>query len=162
MKQPIAVENIVIDTITHTIQEHHSINADVLRLDKIHPIISGNKWFKLKEYVVDAIDQNKKGIITFGGAWSNHIVATAALCQLKGLPSIGIIRGEQPKVLSSSLTKAIAYGMELRFISRDNYHEKIMPSDLSTNEFYTINEGGFGTLGAKGAASILHYANRKK
>ncbi|MBL0335085.1 MAG: hypothetical protein IPP73_07140 [Chitinophagaceae bacterium] len=71
------------------------IIVDVLRLDKIHPVISGNKWYKLRFYLKQAIEQHKKTICTFGGAWSNHIVATAAACAENGLQSIGIIRGEK-------------------------------------------------------------------
>src|SRR5213592_1139133 len=80
-----------------------NIRADVLRLDWIHPVISGNKWFKLKEYVAEAKQQNKTTIITFGGAFSNHIIATAAFCETEGIKSVGIIRGEKPAELSHTL-----------------------------------------------------------
>ena len=62
----------------------NKVSVSVLRTDKIHPVISGNKWFKLKYYLEDAKLQNKKRIITFGGAYSNHIVATAAACNMNG------------------------------------------------------------------------------
>ena len=74
-----------------------NILVAVLRLDEIHPVISGNKWFKLKAYLTDATQQQKKAILTFGGAYSNHIVATAAACAQAGFASFGIIRGEAPK-----------------------------------------------------------------
>ena len=77
--------------------------VDILRLDEVHPVVSGNKWFKLKEYLKDAEEQGKKLLLTFGGAYSNHIVATAAAAQMKGFTSIGIIRGEEPNNLSHSL-----------------------------------------------------------
>src|SRR3982751_4079810 len=70
------------------------ITVDVLRLDLLHPAVSGNKWFKLKEYLRQARDEDKTYILTFGGAYSNHIVATAAAAQAMGFKSIGLIRGE--------------------------------------------------------------------
>ena len=100
------------------------ISLSVLRLDKIHPEISGNKWFKLRYYLEDAIKQNKKTILTFGGAWSNHILATAAICKINNLNSIGIIRGEEAAKLSDTLQKAKKLGMRLIFIDRTHYRHK--------------------------------------
>jgi 1-aminocyclopropane-1-carboxylate deaminase len=137
--------------------EKNNIRVSVLRLDKIHPVISGNKWFKLKYYLEDARRQHKKKIVTFGGAWSNHIVATAAASAREGLSSAGIIRGEMPAVLSASLLKAKEYGMDLHFISRTDYSEKIIPRALDAEQSYFINEGGYGKKGAEGAAGILDY-----
>jgi 1-aminocyclopropane-1-carboxylate deaminase/D-cysteine desulfhydrase-like pyridoxal-dependent ACC family enzyme len=71
------------------------IDTDILRLDQLHPVVSGNKWFKLKYYLQDAITQQKTTIATFGGAYSNHIVATAFAAKEAGLKSIGFIRGEK-------------------------------------------------------------------
>src|SRR5215204_5294247 len=98
--------------------------ADILRLDEIHPVVSGNKWYKLKEYFADAQSQNKKVIVTYGGAFSNHIVATAAACKLYGFQSVGLIRGEKATVLSHSLHHATDDGMKLFFLSRGDYREK--------------------------------------
>src|SRR6476620_11651807 len=95
--------------------------VDVLRLDEIHPVVSGNKWFKLKNYLQDAEERNKKALLTFGGPYSNHIVATAAACQYFNLESIGIIRGERPKNLSHTLQQALSFNMQLYFISRIDY-----------------------------------------
>lgn len=132
-----------------------NIEADILRLDKIHPVISGNKWFKLRYYLEEAKQLHKKRIITFGGAWSNHIVATAAACRLNGLKSTGIIRGEEPAALSSTLKDAKELGMDLFFISREEYKKKTIPGKLINDESYCINEGGYGIKGADGAATIL-------
>jgi 1-aminocyclopropane-1-carboxylate deaminase len=137
--------------------EKNNIRVSVLRLDRIHPVISGNKWFKLKYYLEDARQQHKKKIVTFGGAWSNHIVATAAACACEGFSSAGIIRGETPAVLSASLLKAQEYGMELHFTNRTDYGEKIIPAVLDREQCYFINEGGYGKKGAEGAAGILDY-----
>ena len=138
----------------------HDIGIEVLRLDKIDPVISGNKWFKLRYYIHQAKVNNKKGILTFGGAWSNHIVATAAACQQHGLQSIGIIRGEKSLYLSNTLKKAEDFEMQLVFIPRSSYQKKEIPSDLNISEYAIVAEGGYGQLGAKGAATILNCCNK--
>jgi 1-aminocyclopropane-1-carboxylate deaminase len=152
--------------IGHPLLQTKNIQLDVLRLDKIHPVISGNKWFKLKYHLINFYASNYKGIITFGGAWSNHIVAAACACQLKNLPCIGIIRGEKPTKFSASLQEAMQYKMELKFFSRENYKEKNSDEFLDSirKEFpgyYIIPEGGAGIDGEKGAAEILQYSNGK-
>jgi 1-aminocyclopropane-1-carboxylate deaminase len=131
-------------------------SVDVLRLDKIHPIVSGNKWYKLKYYLKDAQKNSCKTIVTFGGAYSNHIVATAFACSKLGFKSIGIIRGEKPLKLSHTLQDAEIYGMHLEYVSREEYRDKLSISDkYQSQEYYVIPEGGCGELGVKGAAEIL-------
>ncbi len=137
----------------------NGIKADVLRLDKIHPIVSGNKWFKLKYYITDAIAEDKNTIATFGGAYSNHIVATAYACKEAGLKSIGIIRGEKPLQLSHTLQDARAYGMELIYVSREEYRQKELLKDRYQEKWYWINEGGYGEKGMIGARDILNEQN---
>ncbi|MGZ8557064.1 MAG: 1-aminocyclopropane-1-carboxylate deaminase/D-cysteine desulfhydrase [Chitinophagaceae bacterium] len=153
-----ALNSITIDDISAFYKKE--IEVAVLRLDKVSPLVSGNKWFKLRYYLEEAKARNKKGIITFGGAWSNHILATAAICQMNGLKAIGIIRGEEPKELSFTLQKAKEMGMQLYFISRAAYQNKEIPAIVSTDECYLINEGGYGETGAKGASTILNYCNK--
>jgi 1-aminocyclopropane-1-carboxylate deaminase len=135
------------------------ISVAVLRLDEIHPVISGNKWFKLKAYLADAVQQGKKTVLTFGGAYSNHIVATAAACATHRLQSIGIIRGEAPNVLSPTLLDARQYGMHLFFISREAYKTKSIPAAVhehfKKSELYIVDEGGSGELGVRGSMDIL-------
>src|SRR3982750_3257250 len=97
--QDIQPANITTDKLYFPPATEKNINISVLRLDKIHPLVSGNKWFKLRYYLNDAKAQNKKKILTWGGAWSNHLLATAAACQLNGLRCTGLVRGEQPKKL---------------------------------------------------------------
>ena len=137
------------------------IYVDVLRLDQVHPIVSGNKWFKLKEYIKQAQQQDKKVLLTFGGAFSNHIVATAAAAKELGLKAIGIIRGERSQQLSPTLEEAIGLGMELFFTSREAYRTKAIPEEVfqqhSENDVFFINEGGYGIEGAIGAATILDH-----
>ncbi len=135
-------------------------SADTLRLDKIHPIVSGNKVFKLAEHLRLAAASANTAVITFGGAWSNHVVATAYAAKQAGLTSIGLVRGEQPFALSSTLRDAAAYDMQLEFISRQQYAQKDDPYFLQTlaNRYpgaYIIPEGGGGWPGVKGSENIL-------
>lgn len=128
--------------------------VDVLRLDLIHPIISGNKWFKLKYYLEEFKKQENNTIATFGGAYSNHIVATAFACKELNINSAGFIRGEKPKKLSHTLTCAMDYGMKLFFLDRKEYANKKSVIESFT-EYYWIDEGGYGELGAQGSSEIL-------
>ncbi len=128
--------------------------VEVLRLDRVHPIISGNKWFKLRYYITDALQKRKTTIVTFGGAWSNHIVATAAAAAEAGLKATGIIRGEEPRKYSLTLQKAAELGMQLLFQSRTDYRNKTVPAILQNENTCIIPEGGYGELGAAGAGTI--------
>jgi 1-aminocyclopropane-1-carboxylate deaminase len=156
--QYLAFDNITTDPVSSLNEK--GIDISVLRLDKIHPVISGNKWFKLQYYIKEAKEQHKKKIISFGGAYSNHIAATSAACKLNGLVSAGIIRGEEPPVFSTTLTQAKEYGMQLYFISRKDYSENKVPEELQSEENYFIPEGGYGKKGAEGVADILSYTKK--
>lgn len=139
--------------------KQQQLQASVLRLDEVHPVVSGNKWYKLKQYLALAQSTGKSAILTFGGAYSNHIVATAAACHAAGLRSIGIIRGEEPKVYSPTLSDAAQHGMQLFFVTREAYREKQIPAQLErtlTPEIYMlVGEGGYGKEGMLGAADIF-------
>lgn len=128
--------------------------VEVLRLDRIHPVISGNKWFKLRYYIADTLQKKKTAIVTFGGAWSNHIVATAAAAAEAGLLSTGIIRGEEPRQYSPTLQKAAELGMQLIFQNRSDYKSKTVPAHLQNDYTCIIPEGGYGEPGAAGAGTI--------
>ena len=159
------LKKISTDKIHLSFLENKKVELDVLRLDKIHPVISGNKWFKLKYHLDNFNAGNYKGILTFGGAWSNHILATACACYLQKINCVGIIRGERAGSPSQTLVKAIKYGMELKFISREDYGLRKNDDffDLLTKEFpdyYTIPEGGAGPEGEKGAGEILQHIDR--
>jgi 1-aminocyclopropane-1-carboxylate deaminase len=138
------------------------IEVDMLRLDKIHQFISGNKWFKLRYYIEEAKAQNKKRVITFGGAWSNHLLATAAACRLHQLACTGIIRGEKPALLSDTLQRAAEMGMQLVFLDRSDYAIKNIPAELYHEDHYIIQQGGFGEHGVRGAAEIMKFADRER
>ncbi len=134
--------------------------AAMLRLDLLHPDISGNKWFKLKYNIEAALQQNKKTLLTFGGARSNHIAATAAAASLFGLKSIGIIRGEATQKENPTLKRAQAQGMTLQFIGYSDYRRRSDSSFLKQIQekfphTFMIPEGGNNDLGIKGAKEIL-------
>ena len=139
---------------------YKNISTDVLRLDRLHPVISGNKGFKLKGHLRQALQSSASPIITFGGAWSNHLIATAYAAGEAGLRAIGIVRGERPSVLSATLSSALRYGMQLEFISRQDYANKTGPHFLHQLLLrypgaYIIPEGGAGPLGIRGSEEIL-------
>lgn len=159
--QDINLNNITLDKLSLPEFTAKNIEADVLRLDKIHPVISGNKWFKLRYYLEEAKALHKKKIVTFGGAWSNHIIATAAACRLNGFEATGIIRGEEASELSPTLKLAKEMGMNLIFISREDYSWKKIPEEINNDSNYFISEGGYGMKGAEGAATISGYFNKE-
>lgn len=138
-----------------------SIQLFVKRDDLIDDFVSGNKWRKLKYNVVNAIQIKKEGILTFGGAFSNHLVATAAACQKAGLRSIGIVRGEELNSTSNeTLMKCVHFGMELKFIAREEYNlrnDRIYQEELSIDfpNFHIVPEGGSNYYGMIGCQEIL-------
>lgn len=138
----------------------HNLSVEVIRLDLIHPQISGNKWFKLKRNLQKAKAENFKTIITFGGAFSNHIAATAAACKLEGFHSVGIIRGDETENLNPTLLKAKENGMLLHFVDRESYSKKTeepFKNELTKifGEHYLIPEGGNNEEGILGCTEIL-------
>ncbi len=127
--------------------KEQGVRIVVKREDLNHPHVSGNKWWKLKGVMDEARLQGKTTLITFGGAFSNHIVATAAAARESGLKSIGIIRGERILPLNTSLAFAEQQGMQLEFVSREVYRSKTDPEFLTHlsrrfGEGYIIPEGG--------------------
>jgi 1-aminocyclopropane-1-carboxylate deaminase len=153
---------ITVDPLHLAVCDEKKINVSVLRLDKIHPVVSGNKFFKLQPYLQKAIELGKKTIVTYGGAWSNHIAATAAACRLYQLQSIGIIRGEETSTPSATLSAAKKLGMELIFMDRDTFKQQKRNPLPDRDDYYYINEGGFGVPGAMGASAILNYCNKQE
>ena len=154
--------NISIDNIYADFLQNKNINLSIVRLDKIHPTVSGNKLFKLHYFLEEAIAYSKPGIVTFGGAYSNHLVATAFICKINGLKSVGVVRGERPLVLSHTLQNCLDYGMELEFISRDEYKKKenddfIINLSLKWKNYLIVPEGGYHPKGAAGAALITKF-----
>lgn len=137
----------------------YQVQADMLRLDLIHPVISGNKWFKLRYHLEAAILNGQQTIITFGGAYSNHVVATACICRQLGIQCAAIIRGEEPLSPSGTLRNALSYGMELLFAGRDDYALKQESARIEAliaryHDPYIIPEGGSGENGIRGCSAI--------
>lgn len=133
-----------------------TIQAAMLRLDLLHGAVSGNKWFKLQCNVAAAKAQGKDHIVTFGGAYSNHLAATAAACQLLGLRCTAVIRGEAAPELSHTLQLAQQQGMQLHFVTREVYREKEFSDWTSLfPDAYIVPEGGHNAAGAEGCEEIL-------
>lgn len=151
------------------IQFPKSITLYIKREDLIHPIVSGNKFRKLKYNLLQAKGENKTTLVTFGGAFSNHIAAVAFAGKENGFKTIGIIRGEELKSKVSenpTLQFALDCGMQLDFISRESYQQKSESAFLyQLNEkfdnFYLIPEGGTNELAIKGCEEILTLEDQK-
>lgn len=138
-----------------------NVRLFIKRDDLIHPTVSGNKWRKLKYVLQDAQTKGFKTLLTFGGAWSNHLYATAAVGKLLGMKTIGIVRGEEYREkLTATLQFCAAQGMELFFISRENYRRR-GDSDFLENlkenftNPYFIPEGGSTPLALPGVRELV-------
>ena len=136
------------------------VNVYVKRDDLMHPEVSGNKWRKLKLNIDTFQKGNYQSIITFGGAYSNHILATAKAGYDFNIPTIGIIRGEETLPLNPTLKRAQELGMQLEYISRSVYRNKHTPEFLSNLQerhpkAYIIPEGGANLLGLLGCKKIV-------
>ena len=141
----------------------YNVNIFVKREDLIHPIISGNKFRKLKYNIEKAIKDKKDEIISFGGAYSNHLLALAFIGKLSNLKTIGIIRGEElkQKKLNSTLKRCKDFGMKFIFISRNEYKKRneikyINSLKVKFRNAFIVPEGGTNYLGVKGCEEILN------
>lgn len=139
--------------------EKKQISLSVKRLDLTHPQIQGNKWFKLKYHLEEARKQGKKTILTLGGAYSNHLYATAAAGQSYGFQVVMIVRGEQTLPLNPVLQFAKDTNCEIIYWNREKYRRFREENSVLDKEvygdFYFIPEGGADALGVKGCADIL-------
>ena len=147
--------------------EANNYQLFIKREDQIHPLVSGNKFRKLKYNLQEALDQKQTTLLTFGGAFSNHILATAVAGELTGLKTIGIIRGdelgndlEKTLVTNSTLRNASEHGMQFEFVSRETYRNKTSIEFTEIlkkkyGDFYSIPEGGTNALAVKGCEEIL-------
>jgi 1-aminocyclopropane-1-carboxylate deaminase len=141
--------------------ENHQVELWLKRDDLLHPIISGNKWRKLKYNLNHALTLGKDTLVSMGGAYSNHLHALAYTGKLLDLNTIGIIRGERPKRLTPTLQDMESWGMKLRFVSRIDYrhyrnykHSQDFP-DIKPNEYWLL-EGGANNLALKGIAELTN------
>ncbi|MFS4417503.1 1-aminocyclopropane-1-carboxylate deaminase/D-cysteine desulfhydrase [Maribacter sp. 2307ULW6-5] len=139
------------------------VSITIRREDLLHPLISGNKFRKLKYNLAEAKEKGHTKLLTFGGAYSNHILATAAAGQEHGFATIGVIRGaelEKKWPENPTLSKASELGMRLVFVSRAQYRAKDTPHFLKElrrlyGDFYLLPEGGTNALAVKGCGEIL-------
>lgn len=142
--------------------DEQGLKVFIKRDDLIHPIISGNKWRKLKYLLQDAQSQEKTHLVTFGGAYSNHLLATAAAASKFGFRSTGFVRGEE--VNNDTLFLCRLHGMNLIFVDRESYQDKpvlFQKYFADDPNAYFIGEGGASALGAKGVSEVLNEVTEK-
>lgn len=145
----------------------NNISLTIKREDLIHPFISGNKFRKLKYNLIQAKAENQETVLTFGGAFSNHIAAVAFAGKEYGFKTIGLIRGEElfDKIKENPTLKfAHENGMQFEFVSREEYRHKSESSFIEKlkdrfGDFYTVPEGGTNELAVKGCEEILTSAD---
>ncbi|KPZ11661.1 1-aminocyclopropane-1-carboxylate deaminase [Pseudomonas amygdali pv. ulmi] len=133
------------------------VEVAILRLDLIDSLISGNKWFKLSEHLTQAVEAGAEGLISLGGAHSNHLHALAAAGRRFGFPTVGLLRGhaqQTPTVLDLQ-----AFGMQLHWLGYAGYRARHaadfwLPWQAQYPELYPIAEGGGGLAGALGCARL--------
>jgi 1-aminocyclopropane-1-carboxylate deaminase len=136
------------------------IKLFIKREDLNHPELSGNKWHKLKYNLIATKEKGYETLLTFGGAYSNHIYSTAAAGKLFGFKTIGIIRGEEQLPLNPTLSFASCKGMKIHYVNRKTYREKnstefIKQLRQQFGNFYLVPEGGTNKLAVKGASEII-------
>ncbi len=151
---------IPIQSLDHPLFASKNIELAILRLDLVHPGVSGNKFFKLKYNLEQARKEGKDTLLTFGGAFSNHIFATAEAAKSEGFQSIGIIRGERTDPLNPTQFHAESLGMKLHFVDRETYRIKTEPNFINQlknlfGDFFLIPEGGTNELAIKGTREII-------
>ncbi|MEW2923309.1 pyridoxal-phosphate dependent enzyme [Muricauda sp. ANG21] len=143
--------------------DEKEVTLHIKREDTIHPFVSGNKYRKLKYNLLEARNQGQATLLTFGGAFSNHIAAVACTGHEQGFKTIGVIRGEELENNwedNPTLELAHKNGMQFHFVSRSAYRDKNEPDFLQQlkdtfGEFYLLPEGGTNKLAVKGCAEIL-------
>ena len=144
----------------------NGIDLWIKRDDLLHPDVSGNKWRKLKYNLIEAENLEHDTLLTFGGAFSNHIAAVAAAGSLFNFKTIGLIRGEKQKELNPTLQFATEKGMQLYYINRNDYRKKNDPDFIKSFEkdfgrFYYLPEGGTNQLAVKGCSEIISEINQQ-
>ncbi|QMS87287.1 1-aminocyclopropane-1-carboxylate deaminase/D-cysteine desulfhydrase [Nostoc edaphicum CCNP1411] len=149
-----------IQQINSEITHQAGVDLYVLRLDLMHPWVNGNKWFKLKYNLLEAREKNFTTLLTFGGAYSNHIYATAAAGNLFGFRTIGVIRGEERLPLNPTLSFAVQQGMQLVYLNREMYRQRNTPAlqeylQQRFGEVFIIPEGGSNFNGVRGCTEII-------
>jgi 1-aminocyclopropane-1-carboxylate deaminase len=143
--------------LTNPLFDTHGVQVYLKRDDLIHPMISGKKWRKLKYLLKTAQHQHKNHLVTFGGAYSNHLLATAAAAAKFGFKATGIVRGEE--VDNNTLFLCKLHGMQLLFTDRDSYRDKpelFQQHFGHDDEAFFIDEGGASAEGAQGCSELIN------
>ena len=140
--------------------ERQGVSLFIKRIEQIHPVISGNKWYKLKYNLMRAKERGYSTLVSFGGAYSNHIHALACVGKQTGFETVGVIRGEEHGVLNPTLRFAVEQGMQLHYVNREHYRQKEMSSAVQTildqyTPCYVIPEGGSNMLAVRGCREIV-------
>ena len=146
--------------IQHKLFDERGLKVFIKRDDLIHPIISGNKWRKLKYLLKQAQTEGKIHLVTFGGAYSNHLLATAAAAAKFGFKSTGFVRGEE--VNNDTLFLCRLHGMNLIFTDRESYRNKLALFSkhfADNSEAFFIDEGGASASAAKGCSELVDELN---
>ncbi|MRX28581.1 1-aminocyclopropane-1-carboxylate deaminase/D-cysteine desulfhydrase [Kangiella sp. HZ709] len=147
-----------VEIFKHPIFDMNKISVDIKRDDLIHPIVSGNKWRKLKYLIQEAQRLGKSQVISMGGNYSNHLHALAYSAKAAGLVAKGFVRANSQQELTPTLRDCIDWGMELEFVSRNEYQalreQQNIKSFAEVEDSYWISEGGFSELAIKGVAEI--------
>jgi len=149
-----------LQTVHHPLLTANKVSLSIKRDDLIHPTISGNKWRKLKYNLLHAEAQGIQQLLSFGGAYSNHIHALAAAAHLFNFKAKGIIRGEAHYASNPTLSQAQAWGMQLQFVDRKTYRLKeqqdyLAQLALDHPDTYIIPEGGTNTLAIPGVEEVV-------
>lgn len=145
--------------LAHPLLDRHQVKLWAKRDDLLHHTLSGNKWRKLKYPLQHAIERQAKGLLSFGGAYSNHLHALAAIGQQLALPTQGIVRGEASSQYNPTLSDATRWGMALQFVDRQQYRLRQDPAWLAELAalypgYYLIPEGGSCELALPGVAEL--------
>lgn len=154
----------IVSKISSSIAEQKNIELIIKRDDLIHSEISGNKWRKLKYNILHAKEKGYKKAVTFGGAYSNHLYAFAAACKYFSINGISIVRGEKPKKLSHTIEFAEKCGIELIYVSREDYRKKgaeLISSIIPDNDFFLIPEGGSNEYALLGLKEMMEEINEE-
>ncbi|GAA0811907.1 pyridoxal-phosphate dependent enzyme [Colwellia asteriadis] len=149
-----------LEKINHPLFTQHKVQVEIKRDDLLHPIISGNKWRKLKYNLEHLKKQGYSGALTFGGSYSNHIHAFAFACYQLGLPCLGIIRGEAQYENNYTLSWAKHWGMQCHFVDRKTYRRRfdddfLLELSQQYPNFFIIPEGGSNKLAVEGVSEII-------
>ncbi len=156
----ISIKKTLLQPLNDPLFKEKKIEVYLKRDDLIHPTVSGNKWRKLKYNLLEAQKQKQDTLLSFGGAYSNHIYALAAAGKLFNFKTVGIIRGERTEPLNPVLSFAKENGMRLHYISRSAYRDKYDPELVGEfkerfGHFYMVPEGGSNVLAVKGCIEVI-------